>query len=79
MGKVNEYEGLGLVDANETIPLMGCKVNECMELSVSAAAVTYGVYINEDLIYSCSVLKNAETIYDVIRADMAGKTYEGTG
>ncbi len=79
MGKVSEYDGLGLVDVNDTIRVMGCEVNRCTELSVSAVAVTYGVYINDDLVYSCNVLKNAETIYQAIRADMAGKAYEGKG
>lgn len=77
MGKVNEYDGLGLVDANETITLLSAEVNKCTELSVSAVPVTYGVYINDDLVYSCNILKNAETIYLAIRADMAGKAYEG--
>ena len=43
MGKVSEYDGLGLVDVNDTIRVMGCEVNRCTELSVSAVAVTYGV------------------------------------
>lgn len=77
MGKVSEYDGLGLVDANETITLLSTDVNSCTELSVSAVPVTYGVYINDDLVYSCNFLKNAETIYQAIRADMAGKVYEG--
>lgn len=79
MGKVNEYDGLSLVDANETITLLSTDINKCTELSVSAVPVTYGVYINDELIYSCNVLKNAETIYQAIRADMAGKAYERNG
>ena len=38
MGKVSEYDGLGLVDVNDTIRVMGCEVNRCTELSVSAVA-----------------------------------------
>lgn len=79
MGKVSEYDGLGLVDANDTITLLSTDANKCTELSVLAVPVTYGVYINDDLIYSCNILKNAETIYFAIRADMAGKMYEGKG
>lgn len=79
MGKVSEYDGLGLVDANETITLLSTDVNKCTELSVSAVPVTYGVYINDDLVYSCNFLKNAEMIYQAIRADMAGNAYEGKG
>lgn len=79
MGKVNEYDGLNLVDTNETITLLSTDVNTCTTLSVVAVPVTYGVYLNDDLIFSCNVLKNAETIYQAIRADMAGKTYEGKG
>lgn len=79
MGKVNEYDGLSLVDANETITLLSTDINKCTELSVSAVPVTYGVYINDDLVYSCNFLKNAETIYYAIRADMIGKVYEGEG
>lgn len=79
MGKVNEYDGLSLVDANETITLLSTDINKCTELSVLAVPVTYGVYLNDGLIYSCNVLKNAETIYQAIRADMAGKAYEGNG
>lgn len=79
MGKVDEYDGLALVDANETITVLSTQVNTCTELSVSAVPVTYGVYINDDLVYSCNVLKNAETIYQAIRADMTGKPYEGKG
>lgn len=76
MGKVSEYDGLGLVDANDTITLLSTDVNKCTELSVLAVPVTYGVYINDGLVYSCNILKNAETIYQAIRADMAGKTLE---
>lgn len=79
MGKVDEYDGLALVDANETITVLSTQVNTCTELSVSAVPVTYGVYINDDLVYSCNVLKNAETIYQAIRADMTGNAYEGKG
>lgn len=79
MGKVDEYDGLALVDANETITVLSTQVNTCTELSVSAVPVTYGVYINDDLVYSCNVLKNAETIYKAIRADMTGNAYEGKG
>lgn len=79
MEKENEYDGLSLVDANEAIMLLSSEVNKCTELSVSAIPVTYGVYINDDLVYSCNVLKNAETIYQAIRADMAGNAYEGKG
>lgn len=79
MGKVNEYDGLSLVDANETIMLLSTDINKCMELSVSAVPVTYGVYLNDDLVYSCNLLKNAETIYHAIWADMIGKVYEGEG
>ena len=79
MGKVDEYDGLALVDANETITVLRTQVNTCTELSVSAVPVTYGVYINDDLVYSCNVLKNAETIYQAIRADMTGNAYEGKG
>lgn len=79
MGKVNEYDGLNLVDANETITLLSADVNKCTTLSVSAVPVTYGVYLNDGLVYSCNVLQNAETIYQAIRADMAGKAFEGKG
>ena len=79
MGKVNEYDGLDLVDANESITVLSTQINTCTELSVLAVPVTYGVYINDDLVYSCNVLQNAETIYQAIRADMAGKAYEGKG
>ncbi len=79
MGKVDEYDGLALVDANETITVLSTQVNTCTELSVSAVPVTYGVYINDDLVYSCNVLKNAETIYQAIWADMTGNAYEGKG
>lgn len=77
MENVNEYNGLGLVDANETITLLSTDVNKCTALAVMAVPVTYGVYINDELIYSCNILKNAEMIYQAIRADMAGKAYEG--
>lgn len=77
MGNVNEYDGLSLVDANETITLLSTDVNKCTALAVVAVPVTYGVYINDELIYSCNILKNAETIYQAIRADMVGKAYEG--
>lgn len=79
VGKVNEYNGLNLVDANETITVLSTQVNSCTALSVTALPVTYGVYLNDDLIYSCNFLQNAETIYQAIRADMAGKAYEGKG
>lgn len=79
MGKVNEYNGLDQVDTNETITLLSTDVNKCTALAVLAVPVTYGVYINDDLIYSCNILKNAETIYQAIRADMAGRAYEGKG
>ena len=48
MGKVDEYNGLDLVDANEAITVLSTQVNTCTELSVSAVPVTYGVYINDD-------------------------------
>lgn len=79
MGKVDEYDGLALVDANETITVLSTQVNTCTELSVSAVPVTYGVYINDELIYSCNILKNAETIFRAIRADFAGLVYERKG
>ena len=49
MGKVNEYNGLDLVDANESITVLSTQINTCTELSVLAVPVTYGVYINDDL------------------------------
>lgn len=77
MGKLNEYDGLAQVDVNECITLISSQVNKATELTLSAVPVTYGVYINEDLIYSCNILKNAEMLYKVIRADLAGTEYCG--
>lgn len=76
MGKMSEYAGLQKVDQNECIELLSTHINASMVLTVSAVTVTYGVYINDDLIYSCNMMKNARMLYDVIRADMAGKVYE---
>lgn len=75
MGQVREYAGLEKVDQNECIELLSTEINKTTVLTVSAVPVTYGVYINDDLIYSCNSLSNAQAIYDVIRADMAGKEY----
>lgn len=77
MGKLSEYIGLEKVDQNECIEVLSTQINSATVLSVSAVPVTYGVYINDDLVYSCNMLKNAQMLYDVIRADMAGKEWEG--
>lgn len=74
MGKVNEYD-MDKINLNECIPLLSTQVNQSTELSVSALPISFGVYINEDLIYSCNVMKNAEMLYRVICADLAGKVY----
>lgn len=76
MGKVSECFGSVTVDQNECIELLSTQLNKSTALTVSAVPVTYGVYINDDLVYSCNMLKNAQTLYDVIRADMAGKVLE---
>lgn len=75
MGKLSDYIGLEKVDQNECIEVLSTQINSATVLSVSAVPVTYGVYINDDLIYSCNMLKNAQAVYDAIRADMAGKEY----
>lgn len=77
MGKLSEYAGLQKVDQNECIELLSTHINESLVLTVLAVPVTYGVYINNDLIYSCNMMKNAQMLYDVIRADMAAKEWEG--
>lgn len=77
MGKVSECFGSATVDQNECIEVLSTQINKSMSLTVSAVPVTYGVYINDDLIYSCNILKNAEAIYNVIRADMAWIVMEG--
>lgn len=79
MGQVIEYDGMKKIDVNESIKLLSIDVNKSVELSVSAVPISFNVYINEDLIYSCNNLKNAETIYRVIRADLEGKEYCGEG
>lgn len=79
MGKLSDYIGLEKMDQNECIELLSTDINKATTLTVSAVPVTYGVYLNDDLIYSCNSLKNAQVIYDAIRADMAGKAYEGKG
>lgn len=75
MGKLSDYVGLEKVDQNECIELLSTEINKTTVLTVSAVPVTYGVYINDDLIYSCNSLKNAQAIYDVIRADISGKVF----
>lgn len=77
MGKVSECFGTVMVDQNECIELLSTQLSKATTLTVSAVPVTYGVYINDDLIYSCNMMKNAELLYNVIRADMAGKECEG--
>lgn len=67
MGKVSEYVVMEKVDQNECIELLSTQVNKATLLSVSAVPVTYGVYINDDLIYSCNFSKNAHLLYEVIR------------
>lgn len=79
MGNVKEYEGLDLVDANECITLLSTEVNSCTDLTVQAVPTCYGVYLNDDLVYSCNMLANAETIYRAILADLAGKVYDRRG
>lgn len=77
MGNVSECFGSVTVDQNECIELLSCDLNKSSVITLSAVPVTYGIYINDDLIYSCNFMKNAKAIYNVIRADMAGKEWEG--
>lgn len=79
MGQVNEYDGMEKIDVNESFKLLSIDVNKAVELSVSAVPISFNVYLNDDLIYSCNVLKNALMLYQVIRADLAGKEYCGEG
>lgn len=77
MGKVNEYESMEKIDVNESFKLLSTDINKTVELSVSVVPISFNVFLNDDLIYSCSILKNAEILYRVIQADLAGKAYCG--
>lgn len=79
LGKVSEYDGLEKIDVNESYKLLSTDVNKTVVLSVSAVPISFNVYLNDDLIYSCNNLKNAETLYRVIRADLSGKEFCGEG
>lgn len=76
MGKVNEYDGSGMVNVCGGITLKSAQVGQCAEVILSAVPVTYDVFINDDLVYSCNKQKNAETIYSAVLSDIRGEAYK---
>lgn len=59
------------------IVLMSTGINCCTDLSVIVRPFTYDVFINDDLIYSFNHIENAKRVYDIVRADISGRVYDG--
>lgn len=77
MGMVYEYGNMKKPVSGDTIELLSSELNSATDLSVCAVPVSYNVCINDDLVYACSCLGNAEKMYQIIRADMEGRVWEG--
>lgn len=82
MGNVTEYKEL-MVDLEnlrkkaDGIVLMSAGINRCTDLSVIVRPFTFDVFINDDLIYSFNDIENAKRVYDIVRADISGRVYDG--
>ncbi len=77
MGMMYEQEKIKDAKENDSIGLMSTDINSVTELSVSAVPISYNVYIGDDLVYAFNCLRNAEKLYQIIRADIKGVEWEG--
>lgn len=82
MGHVTEYEEVmedleKLRKDTEGVVLASAGINRCTGIMLSARPLTYDLTINGDLVHAFNELENAKKVYDIIRADYAGRVYHG--
>lgn len=82
MGHVTEYEevmeDLEKLRKNASgIVLASAGINRFTDITLAVRPLTYDLMINGELIHAFNELENAKKVYDIIRADYAGRVHHG--
>lgn len=82
MGHVTEYEEImedleKLRKDTDGIVLAGAGINRCTDITLTVRPLTFDIKINGDLMHSFTEMENAQKVYDIIRADYAGRVHHG--